>query len=142
MATYRVQSEVLKCLTPKEIFDCRKAFDQIDIDKSGFINSTELKTAYQNLGEVVTDQLVDTLLGEVAQGKETLSLEDFLNCVIALRTGAEAAPKEQSAFHSNPFFFADQQAKNKRASDLASSTTAHHQPQHEGNDGGGEEGID
>lgn len=59
--------------------DLHAAFNAFDIDKSGFINKSELKDAMKKLGESLTDEEIEILCSEIDINKDgRICFDEFM----------------------------------------------------------------
>jgi plastin-1 len=88
MATQVIPTRFLKDLTPKDIDTCKHLFTRGDRNRDGKIDASELKKLLEELGENVSEMNVADLLKEIdTDSNGSLSLEEFLQCVVNLRKG-------------------------------------------------------
>ncbi len=57
-------------LTPEQISELKETFSEMDKDGNGFITATELKEALEDLGEPVSDYVVDELIRQADANKD------------------------------------------------------------------------
>jgi len=110
MTSAKISTDLLKCLTPKELEDCQRVFKHFDKNHNGSIDKGELRATLQELGEQVSEEQVNEIMTQADVDKsETLSYEEFLACVVSLRAGMErptsAPPSGLSLMEPKNFFF-------------------------------------
>lgn len=66
------------CLNETQVKMCKKAFYQIDIDKTGFIKAIEIKSAMKLLNEEINEQEFEELLKEIDLNTDIVTISEFL----------------------------------------------------------------
>ena len=71
-------------LTEEEVNEIKEAFDLFDTDKSGEIDSEELKQALKNLGIDAKNQTLQNMLNDLdANNSGSIDFEEFINMMTA-----------------------------------------------------------
>ena len=71
-------------LTADQIAELRNSFAAIDANHDGQVSKDELKAHLQKLGDNVTDDVVDELMGKVDEnGDGKIDFEEFVKAVSA-----------------------------------------------------------
>lgn len=130
MATTKISTDLLKCLTPKELEECQVVFKHFDKNHNGYVDASELRSTLQELGEQVSEEQVAEIMAQADLNKSsTISYEEFLTCVVSLRAGTErpasAGGSSSAASMMEPknFFFANEAKPTSSSSSSSSSST-------------------
>ena len=76
----------------------KKAFEVFDADKSGFIDSNELRRILANLGEAVTSQQVSAMISKVDEnGDGNIDYEEFAKARRRAAPRRACAPRRLTA---------------------------------------------
>ena len=77
---------LIKMLDTKEIENLRKAFQEIDKDKTGMISAIELKKCLQLNNHNLDTKEIDQIIQEVDfQGNKKINYTEFLSATIAVK---------------------------------------------------------
>jgi Ca2+-binding EF-hand superfamily protein len=86
-------------LTEDEVLEIKEAFDLFDGDKSGEIDTEELKQALKNLGIDAKNQTLNNMMADLdADGSGQIDFEEFINMMTAKMSDRDTREDLQKVF--------------------------------------------
>ena len=91
-------------LTADEVIEIKEAFDLFDSDKSGQIDTNELKQALQNLGIDAKNQTLQNMLADIDKnGSGDIDFDEFIDMMTAKMSDKDTREDLQKSFRFIPW---------------------------------------
>ncbi|CAK9013422.1 Serine/threonine-protein phosphatase 6 regulatory ankyrin repeat subunit C (PP6-ARS-C) (Serine/threonine-protein phosphatase 6 regulatory subunit ARS-C) [Durusdinium trenchii] len=98
-AQFQVPPELESSFTPEEVEQAILLFEELDQDQSGFVDVEELRTAFDKMGEEVTDEQLEALLDEVDDdGSGAIDFGEFLKLLSIFKSKGSKFAKMAKLF--------------------------------------------
>ena len=77
--------------------DIKQTFEEIDMDKNGFLNAKEIRTVIESIGEYATDEEIDEMIRMLdVEGRGQVNYEEFYKMATGQTVGPAGMPPSPS----------------------------------------------